>query len=69
MSVRSHVQKVEKKSSLTQCFQNKEELSTESRVLRVVVVLRAALKGEAILMSICCRMKRSFVVQPFHKLV
>ena len=31
MSVRSHVQKVEKKSSLTQCFQNKEELSTESR--------------------------------------
>ena len=53
MSVRSHVQKVEKKSSLTQCFQNKEELSTESRVLRVVVVLRAALKGEVILMSIC----------------
>ena len=44
MSVRSHVQKVEKKSTLTQCFQNKEELSTESRVLRVVVVLRAALK-------------------------
>ena len=44
MSVRSHVQKLEKKSTLTQCFQNKEELSTESRVLRVVVVLRASLK-------------------------
>ena len=44
MSVRSHVQKVEKKSTLTQCFQNKEELSTESRPLRFVVVRRAALK-------------------------
>ena len=44
MSVRSHVQKVEKKSFLTQCFQNKEEISIESRALSVVVVLRAALK-------------------------
>lgn len=44
MFVGSHVQKVGKKSSLTQCFQNREEISTESRVLRVVVVLRAALK-------------------------
>ena len=44
MSVRSHVLKVEKKSSLTQSFQNKLEVSTESRVFRVVVVLRAALK-------------------------
>lgn len=44
MSVRGHVQKVEKKSTLTQCFQNKEELSTELRAFRVVVVLRAALK-------------------------
>ena len=44
MSVRSHVQKLEKKSTLTQCFQNKEELSTELRAFRVVVVVRAALK-------------------------
>lgn len=44
MSVKIHIQKVEKKSNLTQCFKNKEELSTELRAFRVVVVLRAALK-------------------------
>ena len=44
MCFRSHVQKVEKKSTFTQCFQKKEELSTEFRAFRVVVVLRAALK-------------------------
>ena len=44
MSVRSMAYAMEKKSNLTQCFKNKEELSTELRAFRVVVVLRAALK-------------------------